>query len=498
MTIPASQIVQINPGVINSGGNALALNGVILTNNSAVPIGDVMPFPSASAVGAFFGLSSVEYLLASQYFLGYENSTQTPGNIFFSQYSDTPVSGYLRGASTGSMTLAQLQAFSGTISLTVAGTVFTSSSINLSAATSFSEAATLIQAGFTSPTFSVTYDAIRQAFLFTTTATGATETITYASGTLATDLLLTQALGAVTSQGAAGMTPATAMPQITTQTLNWGGFTTAFNPTTTDKEGFAQWVSGQNHRFTYVMWDNNVAATVYPDTTTALASILTAGYADVCPVYCDATIDPNGITAAFVLGTMASINFSQKNGRITFAFKYQSGVPVSVTNQTIAADLELNGYNFVGAYATANQGFTFFYPGSVTGPYSFLDELVNEIYLNSQLQLALMELLIGVPDIPYNAAGYALIRAACADPIDQALNFGAIRAGVPLSALQAAEVNNAAGLSIDKTLSSVGYYLQILPATAQVRGARGTPPINFWYMDGGAVQKISMSSIVIQ
>ena len=31
----------------------------------------------------------------------------------------------------------------------------------------------------------------------------------------------------------------------------------------------------------------------------------------------------------------------------------------------------------------------------------------------------------------------------------------------------------------------------------QVRGLRGTPVINFWYTDGGAVQKISLASINI-
>jgi hypothetical protein len=64
-----------------------------------------------------------------------------------------------------------------------------------------------------------------------------------------------------------------------------------------------------------------------------------------------------------------------------------------------------------------------------------------------------------------------------------------------LSALQIAEVNTAAGLAIDSTLFAQGYYLQILDPTAQVRGNRGTPVINYWYTDGGAVQSITMASI---
>ena len=69
---------------------------------------------------------------------------------------------------------------------------------------------------------------------------------------------------------------------------------------------------------------------------------------------------------------------------------------------------------------------------------------------------------------------------------------------MPLSASQAAQVNNAAGVKIDNVLTTRGWYLQILPATAQVRSQRGSPPMTLWYMDGGSVQQITLASIVIQ
>jgi hypothetical protein len=492
MSIPASQIVQVNPGVISGGGAALALNGVMLTNNSAVPIGTVKPFPSATSVSAFFGAASAEATYAAAYFSGRNNATVLPGNLFFYQYPSASVSAYLRGASLGSMTLTQLQAFSGVIALTINGTLATSSTINLSAATSFSNAATIIQAGFTAPAFSVTYDSIRTAFVFTTTLAGATATITFASGSLSGSLLLTQAVGAVTSQGSVAGVPATAMTQIASLTLNWAAFMTIFEPVSADKIAFAAWTSGQNNRFAYVAWTTDVAATVYPDTTTFMATIITNGYSGTIPVY----LDPNH--AAFVLGVTASIDFSRTNGRITYAFKYLAGLTPSVTDATIAANLQLNGYNFIGQYATANQGFTFFYPGSISGQYLFADEYIDQIYLNSQLQLSIMSLLTTVNSIPYNAQGNTLINAACMDPINQALNFGSIVPGVALSALQVAEVNNAAGLAIDGPLGTRGWYLQIGTATAQVRALRGSPPMTLWYMDGGSVQKVTLASILVQ
>jgi hypothetical protein len=131
----------------------------------------------------------------------------------------------------------------------------------------------------------------------------------------------------------------------------------------------------------------------------------------------------------------------------------------------------------------------------VSGEFLWLDSYVDQIWLNNAFQLALMELLINTKSIPYNTAGYSLIEAACMDPINAGLNFGAFRPGVSLSAAQAAEVNNAAGVTIDATLSQRGWYLQVLDASAIVRQARGSPPCTFWYMDGQSCQRINLASI---
>jgi hypothetical protein len=83
------------------------------------------------------------------------------------------------------------------------------------------------------------------------------------------------------------------------------------------------------------------------------------------------------------------------------------------------------------------------------------------------------------------------------DPINAALAFGTIRTGVTLSAAQISEVNLAAGVDAASVIQTAGYYLQILDPGAQVRGLRGSPIVNFWYSDGGAVQFINMASIDI-
>ncbi|MEF3068041.1 DUF3383 domain-containing protein [Pandoraea apista] len=487
-SIPASQLVSVNPGVVGTGGSPLSLNSVFLTQDASIPVGVVQPFPTAKSVEDWFGATSPEAALADVYFLGFDNSNLKPGTLFFAQYPTAPVSAYLRGGSLNGMTLAQLKALTGTLSVTMDGTVKTSSAINLSAATSFSNAATIIAGAFTAGP-AVTFDSQRQAFVLTSTTTGAASSMSAGSGTIAASLLLTSATGAVTSQGAIASVPASFMGAVTQVTQNWATFMTVWEPVLADKMAFAAWSNAQNQRYAYVGWDSDVTATQAGNTTAFGPQVLAANYDGVIPVY------PSSDKAAFVCGAAASIDFSQKNGRITFAYKGQSGLTPDVTDATVAANLIANGYNFYGSYATANQQFSLFQPGSMPGKWKWIDAYINQIYLNSQLQLALMTLLQNTKSLPYNAVGYGLISAACQDPINEGLNFGSIRTGIPLSAQQAASLNMAAGLPIDQSITSQGYYLQVLPATAQVRGLRKSPPCSLWYADGGSIHKIDLASI---
>jgi hypothetical protein len=500
-SIPASAIVSVIPSVISAGGSALELIGLCLTSSTRVPTGQVLSFPSSATVSSYFGPASVQAAQAAIYFAGFEGSNVLPGAMLFAQYNLAAVPGYLRGGNISGLTLTQLQALSGTLTITFAGIGLTSSSINLSSATSFSNAASMIQSAFTSPPFAVTYDSVSGAFVFTSTASGATATITYATGTLAAGLLLTQAAGATLSQGAAAAAaPAAYMAGIVAQTTNWATFFTDFDPDAGSgnalKFAFAAWAGTTQNEFAYLAEDTDITPTQSTNASSSLGQkIIAAGISGATPIYVPSI--PYGL-AAFASGAVASIDFTETNGEATLAFKSQSGLVATVTNATAAANLIANGYNYYGAYATANQNFIFFYPGSISGPFKWIDAYVGQIFLNSQFQLALMELLTNVKSIPYNAAGYGLIRSAMQDPITQMLNFGLITPGTTLSAAQQAEVNNAAGINIAQTLQSTGYYLQILPATAQVRGNRTSPSITFWYCQGGSVQSINVSSVEVQ
>jgi hypothetical protein len=490
-TIPLSSFDSVQPGVISGGGAALDLIGLVLTNNAYVPVGQAMAFPSQQAVAAFFGQASTEAEMAAVYFNGFVGSTKTPGSLLFYFYNTSPVGAYLRGGSMAGVTLAQLQSYTGGVGVVIDGTTKGVGSISLAAATSFTSAAAILASACAC---SVTYDTVHQAFVFASATTGAASTITFASGTLCPLLNLTQATGAVTSQGAVASNPASAMAGVLAATHDWALFTTAFEPVTADKLSFSQWVSGQDYEFGYVPWDSldGDAITNTADPTQFVAQLLAAGYSGVCPVY----EDP--YAAMLVLGWAASLDFDRLNGRATLDFASSTLVTPSVTTAQAAADLKANGYNFYGAFGSAAQEFQFFTDGHVTGPFEWMDSFVNQIWLNSGLQAAAATLLTQIKRIPYNDAGVSYIKAAYQDPIDAAVNFGAITVGVALSNLQAAEVNGQAGLAIDQTLTAKGYYLQVILPPSNVRQERGTPVCTLWYMDGESVQSLNLASLLVQ
>ncbi len=353
----------------------------------------------------------------------------------------------------------------------------------------------------------VTFDSTTGSLYLFSGDIGASASAGYASGPLALSLGMTAATGATLSQGADGAVPAAYMANIVSVTQNWAAFQTLFDPdggngSNSQKLAFAQWVNSTNKRYMYVCRDTDPAPTLSINAPTCLGQLIQAGnLSGTYLMWEPANSLPPGGTAwnhgAFILSIPPSIDFNATNGRATFAFKSQTGLYAAVTDTTTAANLTANGYNFYGAYGTANQNFVFDYNGQISGPFLWADTYVDQIWMNTNFQTAFMNLLVTVKSIPYNTQGYNLILAAGQDPINKALNFGAIRAGVTLSQIQKAALLTAAGKDISTALYQNGYYLQVLDADPVVRQQRGSPPANFFYTDGQSVQKITLNSVAV-
>ena len=492
MAIPLSKDVQINPGVLAAGGNAVDLNGLILTQSNYAPVGNVASFSTKEDVAKYFGSASDEYAMAAIYFSGYDNSTKNPGTLLFAQYNEAPVSAWLRSGSMSAVTLDQLKLMSGILTITVDGTAETSTNIDLSGANSFAAAADLIESAI-GDSVVVTFDTTQKAFIITSATTGTGSTISYASGDVAANLKLTSSTGAVLSQGAVAQNPTDFFIAVLDKTQDWAIFTTAFECTTEQHIALAGWASAENYRFAYVAHTEEGSALVSGSTETIAYQLLTVnGYANVLPVY------GSNIHAASALGYAASLDFDRQEGRVPFKFRSVAGLTANVTSSSDYDALIANGYNFYGAYTANNYSTEYWADGAISGDFKWFDSFCFQIWLNANLSQDAIITLKSNRSIPYNARGKAIIEAGFADTINQGVVFGGIRTGVTLSSAQQSEIINAVGSDISASLLAKGWYLYIANPTATQRVDRTSPSITLWYCDGGCVQKITLASIEVQ
>jgi hypothetical protein len=569
-TIPFSQVVSVVPGVLSAGGIAVDLNGLMLTQNSLVPYGAPLLFSNAAGVSSYLGATSTEASLATIYFNGFANCTKLPGALYMTQYPESAIAAWLRSGSFAAVSLTTLQGYSGNLTITMDGYARTASSINLSSATSYSNAASIIQTALnasppsqavvtgsitattmtvtavtsgalavgqtisgasvtagtqitaqltgtaggvgtytvsvsqtvssttitaTATALTVAFNSTANAFIFTSGVVGSASTSAYATGTIAANLLLTQATGAVLSQGANAATPASFMANLLLQQQNWASFMTVWESSLSEKEAFANWANSVQPRYLYVCQDSDINVGTVANSTEPFGYYVSSNQLiGVCPVY------GNNTHAAFVLAVGASLDFTRLNGRATLDARSQSGLVPYVTDPTTYANVLSNGYNSYGAWGSNNpaNNQNWFFPGSVSGVWKWADTFWNQIWLNANLQLAMVNLLTSVNSIPYNSQGYGLIYAACLSPINAGINFGAIRRGVVLSSVQVAEIQFALGFDASAAITANGFYLQIVPASATTRAARQSPSMTLFYQDGESVQQMTLASIVVQ
>lgn len=487
MAIPLSYWATVQPGVSSAGDSVNSLYGLILTNNAAYPAGVVTAVTSSDAISDLIGSDQPEVAQAAIYFGGFANSPRKPTTLFVGRFDTAVAPAALYGANPG-LTLAQTQALTGSLTISIDG-VQKSITPNLSSATSFSEVASILTTALADAT--VTYSSGSGAYLIKSETTTSSSSVSFASGTLATSLGLTQATGAVQSPVVTDISVNAQMEKLRKANGMWSHFWCAFDPASVYLD-LAAWVTTTNSGYAGILHDTAVTeATIAAGTD--LASTITANsYNGVAPVY----LAP--LTCAFIASIPCSVDWTQTDGRYAVAFRYASALSPTVTDEDLATALEGAGYNFYAE--VAGSGFTYdgVYPGCVSGDYLWLDSYFNQIWMNRNFQLAMIGAFRG-RQIPYNSQGDAIIEAALQAPITAAGNFGIFRAGVTPSDAQAQEITALFGSGAVRNLETNGYFLYVncAGASAAVRAKRQTPELYFYYMDGQSVQRLTLNSIEV-
>ena len=322
--IPSSQIVDITPRVINGGLSGLSFVGALLSKNSALPANTAVSFTDASSVGEYFGTASNEYKLASVYFASDLNSNRKPERLYFYKKVDSAVAGWVRGVKVAS--LAGLQAISaGGLTIDIDGSEIEISGIDLSAATSYSNVASIVQTALQSELASTTcvWDSSFQAFVITSPTTGATSSVSFASGDLASAMGLTT--GTI-SAGSAAVDLAGTMDNLVKVQSNFWSFMPVWEETSAEALELAQWCNTQGVRFLYAMVDKDASAKTSGAVTLA---------SQVKDMYGVPALYNTKELGAFVMGVGAGIDPNALEGRKTWAFT-QGGISATCDDKNEA------------------------------------------------------------------------------------------------------------------------------------------------------------------
>ena len=524
MSVNINQYFPVNSTVVSVLGNTKVYAGIGLSGNTLIPTSNpVLQFFSADEVKNYFGNSSDEYAASVKYFKSYDGALAKPRYIYFGKFVLAAIAPYLRGGKvTNPVTkLTALQAITtGNITVNVNGVAYATTGIDLSSATSLSNAATLLTTAITTANaalatavFTIVYDATFQHFIAAITGTGSTKTMGYASSTggeptLATLLLFTQAEGAILSQGADVADAATnldnLLPYFTDQYSI--GFVNTIGGLVTDTVllDTSAWVDGENtpaERFAFFLWTNETAIQIEPDTTSIWYQITQAGYAGTA-IFDEVLLD-NASRVFAAMGAFASLDLTLASSAITLAFKTQDGLAASVTDSDIAQILNgppqnpngksINYYADVGINGSNTQ-VKWFYGGYLTGKWKFIDNQVAQIWIAFQFQVALASLFNQLGQVPNDPDGDGQVRAVLSDRAEQSITNGIIAKGVVFDASTVQEIRTTYGVSAQE-LTNNGYVLVKSASSQAQRQIRESSPWFFLYVKASAIQYLPVNTV---
>ncbi len=506
MPISASQIVEVSPQLLKPSGVDLEFNGLLLSESAEIPLDSILAFADPLDVANYFGGTSIEAELANIYFLGFTNSSTKPRILYISRYINNAhgniesFSAWLRGGEI-QITLEHLKTLKNIpLNLEINNKSILLENLDFTATHSFSEAGKIIEMGIQAKDdlsadlaeVTVEYSSLFNAFRINTNSQQPeTTSINFCSSELADLLSLTEAKGAVISKGSTSLSEFENMENILVKTQNWVNFTTTWLPSKNEVLGFASWASSKKTSYLYLYSDIDLQLLDANSKSTISYVLREENLSAVAGQYAGVEY------SVFLMSVAACIDWNSIQASITSAFKSQEGLKASVQKTSDAANLILQGMNFIGDYATRNDNFVFNYPGQMFGDYHWIDTYWNAIWLNNALQVALMNGLSLSARTPYSEQGYTLIRAWMHEPINRALRNGVIEKGIALSELQKAQINREVGKNVSNEIYSSGYYIQIEDPGAQARENRESPLIKLWYSYGGSVNQLTVSSTAI-
>lgn len=480
--ISESRYIDITSG-IGAANNVSVRNlgGLIVTGNPLVPTGQMISFNSAAEVLTYFGSASEEYARAEFYFGWISKTITTPTQLSFYNWNNNSATGSLIYGVPASYALSSFTGITtGALDLTVGGVTATLTGINLSGAGSLSAVAGDVQTAVRAHTTggvawtgaTISFDAVRGCFDFTSGATG-TDVISVVAAGTGVDLAapLGWLTGAIFSDGTNAQSIATAMTDLTETTNNFGSFCLTYGlaPTLATVEAAGNWNNSTSPNMLFIF---NQA--VIPANAASWSAALDEIGGMQLTLMNALAADANGAFHEMMpMMILAATDYTQPNAAQNYMFQIFNAVP------TVTTDSGANTYdplliNYYGQTQTAGQFLNFYQRGVMFGlPVNPSDQNVyaNEIWFKDALSASLMGLLLAVTQVPANLTGKAMLSGIIQSVINQALLNGTISVGKTLTQTQQLYITQATGSNTAwQQVQNAGYWFNVVIQPYQVDG----------------------------
>ena len=442
-------------------------------------------YTSLTGVGNDFGSSAPEYLAASLFF----GQSPQPSQCYIGRWASSATHGTLFGAplTAAQQVLTNFTAVSnGGIALTIGGSTYNLSGINLAAATNLNGVASILQSYLTGVA-TVTWNSSIGQFIVQAVSTGTSSTAAFATTGAGTDLSVLLGLsatssGAYTVAGIAAETIEAATQALVGASNNWYALAIASTVSVADAD--AVLVAGilqASSPARIGLFTTTEAGSIVPGFTADLPSALqAAGYTRA---YCQySSTSPYAAIAAF--GIAATVNFSGSKTTITLKFQQPQGIIAESLTETQAAALIAQNCNVFVAY---NNGTSILQPGVMVSG-EFFDVIHGTDWLQNAIQTAIFNtLLTSGTKIAQTDSGVNQLVGAITQQLEQAVVNGLAAPGIWTGPAVGAIVNG-------QTLSK-GYYVYAPSVSTQsvaARAARQAPVIQVAIKLAGAIHSSSV------
>lgn len=440
-------------------------------------------YSSLDGVATDFGTSAPEYLAAALYF----GQTPQPSVLYVGRWAQTATSAVLHGGvlSTAQQAMSNFTSVtSGGLQITINGTAKSLTGINLSAQTNLNGVASAITTALAGAG-TVTWNAGLQRFDVTSSATGASSTITYAtapgSGTDLSSLLgLQTGQASAPVAGIAAESLTSAVQALANQSVDWYGlYVAASGVSDADHMAVAGFIEGTGNSRIYGVTTQNSLALDATNTTDLASRLKALGYKRTFIQYSGS----NPHAAASIFGRAFTVNFNGSGTTLTIKFKQEPGVAAENLTTSQAAALRAKNCN---AFVSYQNGTAIVQEGVMVNGY-FFDEVHGTDWLQNDVQTAVYNLLFtSGTKIPQTDAGVNRIVATIESRLAQGVANGLIARGVWTA-------DGFGALNAGDTLSK-GFYVYAAPVALQSvadRAARKAPVIQCAIKLAGAVHSVN-------